>query len=86
MRLPVIDDFMDGSARAAMNLTERTRGVAPGDPIVLDVRNLGKSFYSREGLFGRREFKAVKNVRSSCARARRWGSSANPAPARRRSG
>ena len=33
-----------------------------GDPIVLDVKNLGKSFYSREGLFGKREFKAVKNV------------------------
>ena len=29
---------------------------------MLDVRNLGKSFYSREGLFGKREFKAVKDV------------------------
>jgi peptide/nickel transport system ATP-binding protein len=62
MRLPVIDDFMNGGPRAAANLPDRTRGVAPGDPIVLTVKDLGKSFYSREGLFGHREFKAVKNV------------------------
>ena len=60
-RLPVIDDFMDGGAHA-MNLTERPRGIAAGDPIILDVRNLGKDFYSREGLFGRRKFEAVKDV------------------------
>jgi peptide/nickel transport system ATP-binding protein len=60
-RLPVIDDFMDGGAHA-MNLTERPRGIAPGDPTILDVRNLGKDFYSREGLFGRRKFEAVKDV------------------------
>jgi peptide/nickel transport system ATP-binding protein len=62
MRLPVIDDFMNGSPRAATSLPDRTRGVEPGDPIVLTVKDLGKSFYSREGLFGQREFKAVKNV------------------------
>jgi len=61
VRLPVIEDFMDGGAHA-MNLTERPRGVAPGDPIILDVKNLGKDFYSREGLFGRRKFEAVKDV------------------------
>ena len=61
VRLPVIDDFMDGGAHA-MNLTERPRGVAPADPIILDVKNLGKNFYSREGLFGRRKFEAVKDV------------------------
>jgi peptide/nickel transport system ATP-binding protein len=62
MRLPVIDDFMNGSPRAAADAADRKRGVKPGDPIVLDVKNLGKSFYSREGLFGSREFKAVKDV------------------------
>jgi len=41
---------------------ERKRGVKATDPILLDVKNLGKSFYSREGLFGRREFKAVHDV------------------------
>ncbi|MCC6196959.1 MAG: ABC transporter ATP-binding protein [Burkholderiales bacterium] len=60
-RLPVIDDFM-GAAAAPAEPPERARGVSSGDPIVLSVRNLSKSFYGREGLFGRREFKAVKNV------------------------
>jgi peptide/nickel transport system ATP-binding protein len=61
MRLPVIEDFMDGGAHA-MNLTERKRGITAADPIILDVKGLGKNFYSREGLFGRRTFEAVKDV------------------------
>jgi peptide/nickel transport system ATP-binding protein len=60
MRLPVIDDYIDGTGPKHME--ERHRGVRASDPIVLDVKNLGKSFYSREGVFGRREFKAVKDV------------------------
>jgi len=59
-RLPVIDDFINGPG--PRNTEERKRGVKPNDAIVLDVRNLGKSFYSREGVFGKREFKAVKDV------------------------
>jgi peptide/nickel transport system ATP-binding protein len=61
VRLPVIEDFMDGGAHA-MNLNERKRGIRPSDPIILDVRKLGKDFYTREGVFGRRKFEAVKNV------------------------
>src|SRR5207342_1489184 len=61
VRLPVIEDFMDGGAHA-MNLKERTRGISAADPIILDVKGLGKDFYSREGLFGRRKFEAVKDV------------------------
>jgi peptide/nickel transport system ATP-binding protein len=61
VRLPVIEDFMNGGGHA-MNLTERKRGVSSSDPIILDVRNLGKDFYTRDGLFGRRKFEAVKNV------------------------
>jgi len=61
VRLPVIEDFMNGGGHA-MNLKERKRGIALSDPIILDVRKLGKDFYSREGLFGRRKFEAVKNV------------------------
>jgi peptide/nickel transport system ATP-binding protein len=61
VRLPVIEDFMDGGAHA-MNLNERKRGILPSDPIILDVRKLGKDFYTREGIFGRRKFEAVKNV------------------------
>ena len=53
---------LHGRRRARDEPRERTRGISPSDPIMLDVRNLGKSFYSREGLFGRREFKAVKDV------------------------
>jgi peptide/nickel transport system ATP-binding protein len=60
MRLPVIDDFIKGTG--PQHVEERPRGIAASDPIVLDVKNLGKSFYSREGLFGTREFKAVKDV------------------------
>jgi peptide/nickel transport system ATP-binding protein len=62
VRLPVIDDFMDGGDGHAMHLNERKRGIVSGDPIILDVRHLGKDFYSREGLFGRRKFEAVKDV------------------------
>jgi peptide/nickel transport system ATP-binding protein len=61
VRLPVIEDFMNGHGKA-MHLTERKRGIDRGDPIILDVRHLGKDFYSREGLFGRRKFEAVKDV------------------------
>jgi peptide/nickel transport system ATP-binding protein len=61
MRLPVIEDFMDGGAHS-MNLTERKRGILASDPIILDVRKLGKDFYTREGVFGQRRFQAVKDV------------------------
>jgi peptide/nickel transport system ATP-binding protein len=60
MRLPVIDDYIEGTGPKHME--ERPRGVRASDPIVLDVKHLGKSFYSREGLLGKREFKAVKDV------------------------
>ncbi len=61
-RLPVIDDYMDGRTAGSRDMSERKRGVSSGDPIVLEVKNLGKNFYSREGLFGRRTFEAVKDV------------------------
>jgi peptide/nickel transport system ATP-binding protein len=61
VRLPVIEDFMTGDGHA-MHLNERKRGIGAADPIILDVRHLGKDFYSREGIFGRRKFEAVKDV------------------------
>ena len=61
VRLPVIEVFMTGDGHA-MHLNERKRGIDAADPIILDVRHLGKDFYSREGLFGRRKFEAVKDV------------------------
>ena len=71
LRLPVIDDFISG--RGPQHTGDRARGVKPDDPVILDVRNLGKSFYSREGLFGQREFKAVKNVSFKLARGKTLG-------------
>jgi peptide/nickel transport system ATP-binding protein len=62
VRLPVIDDYMDGRTHGSRDMSERVRGVKASDPIVLDVKGLGKSFYSREGLFGTRTFEAVKDV------------------------
>ncbi|MFC3147310.1 ABC transporter ATP-binding protein [Piscinibacterium candidicorallinum] len=56
-RLTVIDDFIAGRVNdkpaAAKN---------PDAPVVLEVRGLKKSFWIKEGLFGKREFKAVKDA------------------------
>ena len=71
MRLPVIDDFMGGSG--PQHTEERKRGVAPGDAVVLDVKGLGKSFFVREGVFGRREFKAAADVSFKLRRGRTLG-------------
>src|SRR6266498_4159459 len=49
VRLPVIEDFMGGSAHA-MNLNERKRGVRPSDPIILDFFYLGKDFYTLDSI------------------------------------
>ncbi len=73
VRLPVIDDFMGATAHAIGELPERTRGVNPDDPVVLSVRNLGKSFYARQGLFGQREFKAVHDVSFDLRRGKTLG-------------
>jgi peptide/nickel transport system ATP-binding protein len=56
-RLMVIDDHIAGKGAAAAAATKN-----PDAPVVLEVRSLAKSFFLREGLFGRREFKAVQNV------------------------
>jgi peptide/nickel transport system ATP-binding protein len=59
-RLPVIDDFMKGDGR--VKLEERRRGVREGDPIILEVKNLNKTFFLKEGFFGKRAVPAVKDV------------------------
>ena len=71
-RLAVIEDFMDPD-KAPQEVQERARGLSGGEPIILDVRNLGKSFFSREGLFGSREFKAVHGVSFKLARGKTLG-------------
>jgi len=56
-RLTVIDDHIAG--RAAQH---EARAKDPNAPVVLEVRSLAKSFWLRQGLFGKREFKAVQGV------------------------
>jgi peptide/nickel transport system ATP-binding protein len=73
VRLPVIDDYLSGRTERTSMLPQRTRGYAPGDDNVLEVRKLAKSFYLREGLFGKREFKAVKDVSFTLARGKTLG-------------
>ncbi|WP_028100686.1 ABC transporter ATP-binding protein [Pseudoduganella violaceinigra] len=70
-RLPVIADYMQGGALAPQ--PERQRGTAPGDEIVLEVQGLKKSFWLREGLFGKREFQALKGVSFKLARGKTLG-------------
>jgi peptide/nickel transport system ATP-binding protein len=72
IRLPVIDDYIAG-AGALTEQPQRTRGTAPGDTPVLVVNKLSKSFFFREGLFGKREFKAVKDVSFTLARGKTLG-------------
>ena len=69
-RLPVIDDFLGGQPKAR---GERPRGLRGDEEIVLDVRRLAKSFHFREGLFGSREFKAVKDASFKVAKGKTLG-------------
>lgn len=69
LRLPVIDDYIGAKPAAG----QRTRGSAPGDESLLVVKNLSKSFFLRQGLFGKREFKAVKDVSFTLARGKTLG-------------
>jgi peptide/nickel transport system ATP-binding protein len=56
-RLMVIDDHIAGRA-ASTDIKPKD----PAAPVVLEVTGLQKSFWLKEGLFGKREFKAVKGV------------------------
>ena len=60
MRLPVIDDFLKGEGR--VHLEERRRGTSASDAIILEVKNLDKTFFLKEGLFRKRAVPAVKDV------------------------
>ena len=69
IRLPVIDDYAAGVVAAG----QRTRGSAPDDEALLVVDKLSKSFFVREGLFGKREFQAVRDVSFTLARGKTLG-------------
>jgi peptide/nickel transport system ATP-binding protein len=58
-RLAVIDEAIAGATTAAV---DTARPKDPAAPVLLEVRALAKSFFIREGLFGQREFKAVRGV------------------------
>ena len=73
MRLPVVDDFLNGHLRETAVVAERKRGIAPDDAIILEVRDLSKDFILREGLFGKRAFHAVKDVSFKLPRGKTLG-------------
>jgi peptide/nickel transport system ATP-binding protein len=67
-RLPVIDDHIQGITPA-----RPAKPKDPHAPVVLEVRALAKSFFLREGLFGKREFKAVRDVNFQLRRGHTLG-------------
>jgi peptide/nickel transport system ATP-binding protein len=67
MRLPVIGETL------AADGAQRARGTPADAAPLLVVKGLAKSFYVREGLFGKREFKAVQDVSFTLARGRTLG-------------
>ncbi len=73
MRLPVIEDVFQREGGAEAVLPQRSRGYADDDQPLLVVNNLRKSFFSREGLFGQREFQAVKGVSFTLPRGKTLG-------------
>jgi peptide/nickel transport system ATP-binding protein len=73
MRLPVIDDYLTGRAVPGAVQEQRSRGYTDADTPVLVVNNLSKSFFTREGLFGKREFKAVSDVSFTLPRGKTLG-------------
>jgi peptide/nickel transport system ATP-binding protein len=56
-RLMVIDDHIAGRDASSSFKAKDCNA-----PVVLEVRSLAKSFWLKQGLFGKREFKAVQNV------------------------
>lgn len=80
-RLPVISDFMQAQdapvtevvSLPEVDFAERKRGLVGGEEIILDVRDLKKSFFSRKGLFGKDEFQAVKGASFQLAKGKTLG-------------
>jgi len=68
-RLRVIDEHMTGDAAAPAQRAARD----PNAPVVLEVRALSKSFWLRQGLFGKREFRALRGVSFALRRGHTLG-------------
>ncbi len=70
-RLQVIDEHMaQGDASAAV---PQARAKDASAPVVLEVKALHKSFWLKTGLFGKREFRAVRNVNFQLRRGHTLG-------------
>ncbi len=67
-RLMVIDDHLAGRAASTP-----VHAKDPAAPIVIDARNLTKSFWMPRGVFGRAEFRAVKGVSFTLRRGHTLG-------------
>ncbi len=61
-RLMVIDEHIAAQGRNGASAEAAAPAKDPDAPVVLEVKSLAKSFWLRQGLFGRREFKAVQDV------------------------
>ncbi|MBJ9475296.1 ABC transporter ATP-binding protein [Acinetobacter baumannii] len=79
-RLPVTSDFMRQENNILVEqsfdvseIPERKRGLNGDEQIILEVKDLKKSFYSRKGLFGKKEFQAVKGVSFKLAKGKTLG-------------
>ncbi|MFL4376851.1 ABC transporter ATP-binding protein [Acinetobacter baumannii] len=79
-RLPVTSDFMRQENNIlveqsfdVLEIPERKRGLNGDEHIILEVKDLKKSFYSRKGLFGKEEFQAVKGVSFKLAKGKTLG-------------
>ncbi|HAV3703594.1 TPA: ABC transporter ATP-binding protein [Acinetobacter baumannii] len=79
-RLPVTSDFMRQENNIlveqsfdVLEIPERKRGLNGDEQIILEVKDLKKSFYSRKGLFGKEEFQAVKGVSFKLAKGKTLG-------------
>ena len=67
-RLLVIDDHIAGRHDDDQAVAKN-----PDAPVVLEVKALAKSFWLRQGVFGKREFKAVQNVNFQLRRGHTLG-------------
>ena len=72
-RLPVIDDFLNKSETDPDRQAQRPRGLTGKEPIILEAKDLAKSFYLRDGIFRRREIRAVKGASFKLARGKTLG-------------
>jgi peptide/nickel transport system ATP-binding protein len=73
LRLPVVEDFLGASSLVSANTPERIRGLRGDEEIVLEVNRLSKHFSFRDGLFGKREFRALSNASFRLAKGKTLG-------------